>query len=211
MTTGSLNHALQLPSYWDAAKQHLRTQDPALGNLIEAYHGEEGLQNRGDPFQTLIRAIVGQQISVQAAAAVWQRLISACAINPASLKKAPPEKLAACGLSGRKVQYIQGIATAFATESMVFDHLSAKSDAEIIQHLTQLPGVGRWTAEMFLIFALQRPDVLPLADLGLLKGFEKHYQQPRSDIEQHATIWAPYRTVATWYLWRKLDPEVVAY
>lgn len=202
---------MNLPPYWEDAKTHLRAADTAMADLIAAYHGEEGLQNRGDPFQTLIRAIVGQQISVKAAAAVWERVCAAHTITPAHLKSATHDALLACGLSGRKVQYIQGIATAFAEDNMTFDHLSAMPDEEIIQYLTHLPGIGRWTAEMFLIFALQRPDVLPLADLGLLKGFEVHYQKTREDLTAHATHWVPYRTVATWYLWRKLDPEVVAY
>jgi DNA-3-methyladenine glycosylase II len=202
---------LRCPPYWEEAKTYLSRVDPVLGQVIVSYQGEEGLVNRGDAFGTLIRAIVGQQISVKAADSVWNKLTQAFPIEPAPLVDAEFDSLRACGLSRQKVKYIQGIGAAFHEQTIHPGRWQEWPDDEIMAELVSLPGIGRWTADMFLIFHLLRPDVLPVGDLGLLKGFEKTYRQDREKVENHADIWRPYRTVATWYLWRSLDPVAVAY
>ncbi|MFZ2620692.1 MAG: DNA-3-methyladenine glycosylase 2 family protein [Alphaproteobacteria bacterium] len=200
------------PAYWDEAKITLAQADPVLGGIMAHYHGTEGLTNRGNAFETLVRAVVGQQISVKAADSVWGKLSGAVEIAPPALMAATVEQLRGCGLSGQKVKYIQGIAAAFAEEKIHPAKWQSWDDAAIMAELIGLPGIGRWTAEMFVMFHLLRPNVLPLADLGLVKAFEMHYQQPRTALAAHAErYWQPYCTVATWYLWRSLDPVPVAY
>ncbi len=204
------------PSYWPRAKRALRRADPVLAAII-ARHPRGTLVSRGDPFTTLGRAIVGQQISVKAAAAVWERVLGACpAFTPRAVLRRRPTTLRACGLSERKVEYLRDLAQHFADEHLTGASLQAMSDAEVIERLTAVRGIGRWTAEMFLIFNLFRPDVLPLDDLGLLKAMSVHYldgepierlasRDGRARIEQLAQNWAPWRSVATWYLWRSLE------
>ena len=198
------------PVYWEEAKAQLSAEDGVLGGIIQKYNGT--LQTRGDAFTTLARSIVGQQISVKAAASVWGKFETAAGeMQPQAVLKLNEDDLRGCGLSRQKVKYLTGIARGFE-EGIVHPGLWQEMDDEaIIAELTKLPGIGRWTAEMFLIFHLLRPDVLPLGDLGVLKAFEVHYDQPREKLEKHARIWQPYRTVASWYLWRSLDPEPVAY
>lgn len=202
---------LQRPPYWEEAKIYLGEVDQTLGQVINAHRGDEGLVNRVDAFGTLIRAVVGQQISVKAADSVWGRFSQRFSVEPPALAGASVDDLRACGLSRQKVKYIRGIAEAFHTRAVHPYHWQDWPDDDIIGELVSLPGIGRWTAEMFLIFHLLRPDVLPVGDLGLLKGFEKTYQKERGDMEKHAEVWRPYRTVATWYLWRSLDPAAVEY
>jgi DNA-3-methyladenine glycosylase II len=199
------------PSYWEVAKTHLSEQDPVLAKII-ANHGGE-LQSRGDAFTTLARSIVGQQISVKAAASVWSKYEQAVAqVVPHQTLKLTEDDLRACGFSRQKVKYLHGVAAAFVEDRLSIDAWHAWEDEEVIAELIQLPGVGRWTAEMFLMFHLLRPDVLPVGDLGLVNAFVKYYDQPKDKIMAHAAqYWAPYKSVATWYLWRSLDPEPVAY
>ncbi len=210
------------PSYWTRAARALATADPVLGGII-AQHPRVALVSRGDAFVTLSRSIVGQQISVKAADAVWGRLAKACEeLTPQRLLRKRTATLRSCGLSERKVEYLRDLARHFAAGSLDPTELSQLADEEVIAQLTDVRGIGRWTAEMFLIFNLLRPDVLPLDDLGLLRAISRHYlddaptqqllgRAGREKVLALASPWAPWRSVATWYLWRSLDPVPVEY
>ena len=172
------------------------------------------LVGRGEAFSTLARSIIGQQISSKAADSVWQRFLEVCPkCTPAQVIKAG-DKLATCGLSKRKAEYIFDLADHFKAKRVNCDKWAEMEDEEVIAELIQIRGIGRWTAEMFLIFNLLRPNILPLDDLGLLAGISRNYfsGEPvsRSDAREVAANWDPYRTVATWYLWRSLDPVEAA-
>jgi DNA-3-methyladenine glycosylase II len=169
---------------------------------------------RHDPFVTLARSIVGQQISVKAAQAVWERVKEACpTLAPAKFTRLGLEKLSACGLSKRKAEYILDLAEHFVSGALHVDTWATMDDEAVIAELTQIRGIGRWTAEMFLIFNLMRPDVLPLDDVGLIQAISVNYfsGEPvtRSEAREVAANWEPWRTVATWYMWRSLDNVAV--
>lgn len=203
------------PHYWEAAKLHLSQRDNVLGKIINEYHGE-ALTIRGDAFFTLARSIVGQQISVKAADSVWRKLENTFSpLSPEAIISASEEALRACGLSSSKVRYLKGLSAYFIENLQGIKNWQKLPDSEIIKELTQLSGIGKWTAEMFMIFYLARPDILPLADIGLQKAVFRHYNNSEklklSEIEKIAENWQPYRTVATWYLWRSLDPVPVEY
>ncbi len=203
------------PDYWEDAKAELMKRDRILRRLIPQF-GDLQLVGRGDPFVTLARSIVGQQISVKAAQSVWERLLAACPrMTPAAMQKLGVEKLAACGLSKRKAEYLSDLAQHFRDGTVHEKDWSSMDDEAVIAELVQIRGIGRWTAEMFLIFNLLRPNVLPLDDVGLLRGISINYfsGEPvsRSDAREVAANWEPWRTVATWYLWRSLDPVPVEY
>jgi len=174
------------------------------------------LGNRGDPFQTLARAIVGQQISVKAAESIWGRFAAlAEVVAPERVVTLDPNALAACGLSRRKVEYLVDLAGHFADARIEPARWKRMEDETVIMELIDVRGIGRWTAEMFLIFNLRRPDVWPVDDIGLQKAVALHYlggerPTPKS-LRRHGERHAPWRTVATWYLWRSLDPAVVQY
>ncbi|RJG00055.1 DNA-3-methyladenine glycosylase family protein [Noviherbaspirillum saxi] len=202
-----------VPAYWHDAKEELMKRDRIMRKLIPQF-GAMHLIGRGEAFTTLARSIVGQQISVKAADAVWQRFLEACPkCTPAQVLKAGPEKLASCGLSKRKAEYVIDLADHFKAKRVHADKWMEMEDEEVISELIQIRGIGRWTAEMFLIFNLLRPNILPLDDLGLLKGISVNYfsGEPvsRSDAREVAANWEPWRTVATWYLWRSLDAAPV--
>lgn len=202
------------PDYWNEAKAHLCKKDKKLKSIIEAYHGET-MTLRGDAFYTLARSIVGQQISVKAADSVWNKVVTAVKITPKALANADNTVLRACGLSNQKVLYMHALAAHFLENKKHVAAWPQMSDDEIIKDMTSIHGIGRWTAEMFLIFNLARPDVFPLADIGLQKGVFRLYnnseKMPLAEIRAVGERWKPYRTVATWYLWRSLDPVPVAY
>lgn len=205
------------PEYWNHAKTHLTTACPVMAQLIPRYEGEF-LTTRGNSFYTLIRSIAGQQISVKAADAIWGRLEKAVKpMTPKKILAASEETLRACGLSLQKINYMRNVAQFFAERKIDENYWDARSDAEIIAELVSIKGIGSWTAEMFLIFHLMRPDVFPVKDLGVLKAIDLHYYptaKKRKSPAQYQRLskrWAPYRTVATWYLWRALDPVAVAY
>jgi len=178
-------------------------------------HGEARLESRGDAFTTLARSIVGQQISVKSAQAAWQRFLAlgsredAC-IDPAEVLAFDTQALRLSGLSLRKMDYLRDLAGHFADGTVHVEQWSAMEDEAIIEELVAIRGIGRWTAEMFLIFHLMRPNVLPLDDIGLMKGISLHYfsGEPvsRAEAREVGDAWAPFRSVATWYLWRSLDP-----
>ncbi len=204
-----------VPDYWEEAKAELMKRDRIMRKLIPQF-GDLQLVGRGEPFVTLARSIVGQQISVKAAQSVWERLLEACPkMTPAAVQKMTIPKLQACGLSKRKAEYITDLALHFRDGSVHEKDWSSMDDEAVIAELIQIRGIGRWTAEMFLIFNLLRPNILPLDDLGLLKGISINYfsGEPvsRSDAREVSANWEPWRTVATWYLWRSLDPVPVEY
>ena len=214
-SSAQLRSAVCVPAYWQDAKNELMKRDRIMRKLIPQF-GDLHLVGRGEAFVTLARSIVGQQISVKAAESVWQRVLQACPkCTPAQILKLGVEKLSLCGLSKRKAEYIIDLAEHFKAKRVHADKWAEMEDEDIIAELVQIRGIGRWTAEMFLIFNLLRPNVLPLDDLGLLKGISINYfsGEPvsRSDAREVAANWEPWRTVATWYLWRSLDPVPVEY
>jgi DNA-3-methyladenine glycosylase II len=215
--------SLVTPPYWDEACKHLSKRDRVMRKLI-ADHGHARLYSRGDAFTTLARSIVGQQISVKAAQSVWEKLLVLLGqggedargpLTVGDILGKTPEDLRQAGLSARKVEYLRDLAKHFDEEQVHVGQWQQMDDEAIIEELIDIRGIGRWTAEMFLIFHLMRPNVLPLDDLGLIKGISMSYfsGEPvsRAEARDIAEAWAPYRTVGTWYLWRSLDPLPVEY
>lgn len=203
------------PGYWADACKHLMKKDRVLKRLIPQF-GQACLQSRGDAFATLARSVVGQQISVKAAQTVWDRFAALPGqITPEQILKLRIDDMRAAGLSARKVEYLVDLALHFDSGLVHVDAWTDMDDEAIIAELIAIRGIGRWTAEMFLIFHLMRPNVLPLDDVGLINGISKCYFSgevvSRSDAREVALAWAPYRTVATWYIWRSLDPVPVTY
>jgi DNA-3-methyladenine glycosylase II len=203
------------PEYWDGAKRSLARRDPVMGAIIRS-RPRVHLVRRGEPFMTLARAIVGQQISVKAAQSVWDRLmrcVQEC--TPQAVLQRDARRLRACGLSDRKTEYIVDLARRFERGLVHPQRWPQMSDEEVIADLVQVRGIGRWTAEMFLIFNLLRPDVFPLDDLGLQNALRRHYFGGRkaslARMRRLGEEWSPWRSVATWYLWRSLDPVPVEY
>ncbi len=203
------------PGYWPQAVAHLSANDTVLAEIIAAYPNER-LVCRDDPFGTLVRSVVGQQISVKAASRVWQRIEETLSeVSPRSVDAAPEDAFLRCGLSRQKMRYLKNLAIHFLTGTVDPLGWSDKDDEQVIAELTQVKWVGRWTAEMLLIFNLMRPDVLPVDDIGLQRAMGLHYRGKgkldKADIESIAVRWQPWRSVATWYLWRSLDPLPVEY
>lgn len=203
------------PDYWHQATRDLAERDAVMRALVGRFQGL-ALGSRGDAFSTLARSIVGQQISVKAAQSVWDKLAARLGgVTPDLLCGAHPARLRACGLSGQKSAYLRDLARKFRDGAL--DPLSwqALDDEALVAELTRVKGIGRWTAEMFLIFYLTRPDVLPIADLGLQRAMRLNYNHGRpltaARMQKIAAAWAPWRSVATWYLWRSLDPIPVEY
>ena len=216
---GDAAPATVTPPYWDDACRHLVKRDRVMKKLIPQF-GEARLQSRGDAFTTLARSIVGQQISVKAAQSVWNRF--AAAVGGPSIRLVPAAVLAldmptlrGAGLSTRKAEYLSDLAKHFESGVVHVAQWQQMDDEAIIDELVAIRGIGRWTAEMFLIFHLMRPNVLPLDDLGLIKGISQGYfsGEPvsRAEARELGDAWAPYRSVATWYIWRSLDPLPVDY
>jgi DNA-3-methyladenine glycosylase II len=203
------------PAYWDEATRHLMRKDRVLKRLIPRF-GDACLESRGDAFGTLARSIIGQQISVKAAQSVWDRFKAlADEVTPRAVLRMRVDDMRAAGLSARKVEYLIDLALHFDSGALHVEAWPQMDDEAIIRELIAIRGVGRWTAEMFLIFHLLRPDVLPLDDVGLIRGISENYfsgeSVSRSDAREVAAAWAPYRSVATWYIWRALDPHPVSY
>ena len=203
------------PDYWEEACKHLVKKDRVMKRLIPQF-GDACLQSRGDPFITLARSIVGQQISVKAAQSVWDRFaVLPRKLTPANVLKLKVDDMRAAGLSARKVEYLVDLSLNFDSGNLQIKKWSEMDDETIIAELIAIRGIGRWTAEMFLIFHLLRPNVLPLDDVGLINGISKNYfsgeSVSRSEAREVSAAWAPYRSVATWYIWRSLDPLPVDY
>jgi len=207
------------PAYWDDACRHLAKRDRVMKKLIPQF-GEARLQSRGDAFTTLARSIVGQQISVKAAQSVWDRFAAlvvapSTKLPPGEVLKLKTDSMRAAGLSARKVEYLRDLAQHFADGTVHVRQWQQMDDEDIVEELVAIRGIGRWTAEMFLIFHLMRPNVLPVDDLGLIKGISVNYfsGEPVTRVEAREVgdAWAPFRSVATWYIWRSLDPLPVEY
>jgi DNA-3-methyladenine glycosylase II len=208
------------PPYWDDATRALAARDAVLAKLIADYPGLH-LTRRGDPFTTLARAIVGQQISVKAAQTIWDRLLASCGaaargpLDPARVQRKRIATLRACGLSERKAEYIRDLARHFVSARLDPATWPALDDEALIEALVDVKGIGRWTAEMFLMFHEMRANVLPVDDIGLQKACALHYfdgERPTlAELRGLGEKWQPYRSVATWYLWRSLDPIPVEY
>jgi DNA-3-methyladenine glycosylase II len=203
------------PDYWEEACKHLVKKDRVMKRLIPQF-GDACLQSRGDPFITLARSIVGQQISVKAAQSVWDRFaVLPRKLTPANVLKLKVDDMRAAGLSARKVEYLVDLSLNFDSGNLQIKKWAEMDDETIIAELVAIRGIGRWTAEMFLIFHLLRPNVLPLDDVGLINGISKNYFSgeavSRSEAREVSAPWAPYRSVATWYIWRSLDPLPVDY
>ncbi len=207
------------PAYWDEACKHLSKRDRVMRKLIPKF-SEARLQSRGDAFTTLARSIVGQQISVKAAQSVWDRFATLVPgepsrIDPAKVLALDALVMRGSGLSMRKVEYLSDLARHFHDGAVHVDQWTSMEDDAIIDELIAIRGIGRWTAEMFLIFHLMRPNVMPLDDVGLIKGISVSYfsGEPvsRAEAREVGEAWAPFRSVATWYIWRSLDPLPVDY
>jgi DNA-3-methyladenine glycosylase II len=215
MATRPLQVKLIKPAYWEEACKHLAKKDRVMRRLIPQF-GDVCLESRGDAFVTLARSIVGQQISVKAAQSVWDRFAALSKnLTPANVLKLKVDDMRASGLSARKVEYLVDLALHFSNGTVHTRQWADMDDEAIIDELVAIRGIGRWTAEMFLIFYLLRPNVLPLDDVGLINGISHNYFSgeavSRSDAREVASAWAPYCSVATWYIWRSLDPQPVAY
>ena len=206
---------MKRPSYWQEAQDYLADRDRVIANLIISYPNEVMMSNQ-NPFYTLAKAIVGQQISVKAASAISKRLESTLEIwSTEKFLGVEENELRQCGLSRPKIRYITNVAEALESEKLTPATWSEMSDEKVAEQLQSISGIGAWTAQMFLMFHLQRADILPIGDVGLRKAMEKNYSEGKSlskeEIGKIAKEWQPYRTVATWYLWRSLDPEPVEY
>jgi DNA-3-methyladenine glycosylase II len=193
------------------AISHLSKSDPVLAAIIQRV-GPYRIQFREPEFGTLVRSIVYQQLSGKVASVILERLIAALPgrkLTPRAILKLTPEKMRSLGLSGAKTAYIRDLAERTKAGEVVFEDIHARTDEQVIEHLTQVKGIGVWTAHMFLIFALQRPNVLPVGDLGVRAAIKRAYgleELPKpKEVERIAAGWHPYCSVAAWYLWRSLD------
>jgi len=209
----------RVPDYWHDGMRHLHARDEILSRFMQQY-AVPRLTLRKDSFTTLARAIAGQQISVKAADAVWQRVVISLGgkpakIHPDAVLAVQPAVLRACGLSDRKVEYIRHLAERFLRRELSAARLARLADHEVRRELVSLRGIGPWTADMYLIFNLWRPNVLPLSDVGLIRAIEQNYCRGRTasqrKLRELERRWQPYSTVAVWYLWRSLDPYPVEY
>jgi len=209
------------PPYWDHASAHLSASDRVLGGLVARYP-DVHLQRRGEPFTVLARAIVGQQISVKAAQSIWDRFARATQakghpvqLDAGRVSRTRMTTLRRVGLSERKAMYLRDLARHFMSGALDPREWPSLDDETLIARLVDVKGIGRWTAEMFLIFHELRPDVFPVDDIGLQKAVALHYRDgermPIAELQAFGERWTPYRSVATWYLWRSLDPIAVEY
>ena len=205
--------------FWDDACRHLSRRDRVMKKLITRF-SDGRLESRGDAFTTLARAIVGHQISTRAAQTIWDRFVALTAgaahvLKPSAVLSLDAPRIRAAGLSARKVEYLCDLAQHFESGTVHVAEWRDMDDEAIIEELVAIRGIGRWTAEMFLIFHLLRPNVLPLDDAGLIKGISVNYfsGEPvsRAEAREVGDAWAPFRSVATWYIWRSLDPLPLSY
>jgi DNA-3-methyladenine glycosylase II len=219
LSVASAAEPVPVADFWDDACKHLVKRDRVMRKLIPRL-GDDRLESRGDAFTTLARSIVGQQISVKAAQAVWERFVALTAgpshrLAPDAVLALDAPHIRAAGLSARKVEYLCDLAEHFQSGVVQPAKWRRMDDEAIIEELVGIRGIGRWTAEMFLIFHLLRPNVMPLDDIGLIKGISVNYfsGEPvsRAEAREVGDAWAPFRSVATWYIWRSIDPMSVSY
>ena len=204
------------PKYWTKGKKILSSKDPILKKIIKKFN-KGYLKSRNDPFNSLCRTIIGQQISVKAADSIWLKFEISCKkkILPKVVNKLAHSKLKKAGLSRQKISYLKNISEAFLNKSFEVSNLKRMNDNDAINYITQLKGLGIWSAEMFLIFNLKRPDIFPIKDIGLLRAISKNYKlaypPSKRSLNKISKIHYGYRTVFTWYMWRSIDPSDVEY
>jgi len=204
------------PSYWRKAKKILSKRDPVLRKIIKKYN-KGFLTTKNKPFLSLCRTIVGQQISVKAADSIWLKFEKKCKkkIKPKTILKLSSRTLKTAGLSRQKVSYLKNIAKNFNNRSFDIKSLKKMKDIEAINYITQLKGLGVWSAQMFLMFNLNRSDIYPTADIGLLRAisinYKTGYPPSKRFLNKISNLHLGYRTVLTWYMWRSIDPVDVEY
>ena len=204
------------PKYWHKAKISLSKRDPILKKIIKQYN-KGHLTTKNNPFFSLCRTIVGQQISVKAADTIWKRLETKCKkkIIPQKIIKLKTTSMKKAGLSRQKISYLKNIAKSFKNKSFDVSSLKKMDDVSAIDYITQLKGLGIWSAQMFLMFNLNRPDIFPTKDIGLIRAISKNYKKryPPSEkfLNKISNLHSGYRTVFTWYMWRSIDPTDVEY
>ena len=197
------------PQYWAEAKAHLAKKDKVLRKLMRAYPDAD-LRTRGNPFQTLARSITGQQISVKAAQSIWNRFeLCAGVVTPANVIAIEDAALRACGYSRSKASYIKDLAQHFHSGQLNPRRWPRMHDEKVIEDLIRVKGIGRWSAQMFLLFFMMRPNIFPIGDLGLRRAIERNYNEgdplTLDEIREIGLPWQPWSSVATWYMWRSLD------
>jgi len=205
-----------LPNYWNKAKKLLAKKDPVLKKIMKKF--DKGyLKTRNDPFFSLCRTIIGQQISTKAADSIWLKFEKKCKkkIIPIKVLKLSSKSLKSAGLSHQKITYLKNIAKSFKNRSFNIKNLKKMNDEEAISYITQLKGLGVWSAQMFLMFNLNRPDIFPAKDIGLIRAISKNYRvsYPPSErfLKKISKLHSGYRSVFTWYMWRSIDPVDVEY
>ena len=198
--------------FWEKAKEHLCEKDIKLNNIITSA-GNVYLETSKDPFTTLFNSILGQQISVAAAESIKKRIVSKYKITPKSFSNATIDDLRNCGLSRMKIKYLKDLSSKVLNQEILFDEIKLQDDNEVIKNLTKVNGIGNWTAEMFMIFHLGRPNILPIKDIGIINSLVKIYGEDKKNInfEKYFLLWSPWNTVASWYLWRNIDQKIISY
>ena len=198
--------------FWEKAKEHLCEKDKKLNNIIISA-GNVYLETSKDPFTTLFNSILGQQISVAAAESIKKRIVSKYKITPKSFSNATIDDLRNCGLSRMKIKYLKDLSSKVLNHEILFDEIKLQDDNEVIKSLTKVNGIGNWTAEMFMIFHLGRPNILPIKDIGIINSLVKIYGEDKKNInfEKYFLLWSPWNTVASWYLWRNIDQKIISY
>ena len=203
------------PGYWDDAKRFLKKSDPLMKKIIQTTDNKKYLTINSTPFQTLANAIIGQQVSVAAASSMLKKLkLEINGFSPVKVRNAPDTKLKRAGLSRQKIEYLKLLSEQFVRDSRYFNNLKHLEDDLVVNELIKLKGIGEWTAQMYLIFQLNRPNVMPMADIGFLNSAKKLYKIKEpidKNLLKIAKNWGDYKTVAVWYIWRIIDPEVVQY
>ena len=204
------------PTYWQKGKKVLSKRDPVIRKIIKKY--KKGfLTTRSKPFFSLCRTVIGQQVSVASADSIWSKFSKKCKgnIKPRVVLKISSRNLKSAGLSRQKISYLKIIARAFENKSFNVREIKKMDDAKAIEYITKLKGLGVWSAEMFLMFNLNRQDIFPTKDIGLLRAISKNYKTtyPPSKrfLEKISKLHSGYRTVFTWYMWRSIDPTDVEY
>ena len=204
------------PVYWYKAKKILSRRDPIIRKIIKKY--KKGfLATRNNPFFSLCRTIVGQQVSVASADSIWSKFAKKCKknIKPKVVLKISSRVLKSAGLSRQKISYLKIISKVFESKSFNVREIKKMNDSDAIEYITKLKGLGVWSAEMFLMFNLNRPDIFPVKDIGLLRAISKNYKvsypPSKKFLEKISKLHSGYRTVLTWYMWRSIDPTDVEY
>ena len=204
------------PAYWNSAKRILSKRDPVLKKIINKFN-KGFLTTRKDPFFSLCRTIIGQQISTKAADSIWSKFEIKCKkkIVPETVLKLTSSSLKSAGLSRQKITYLKNIAKSFKNKSFNIRDLKKMDDDSAIDYITKLKGLGIWSAQMFLMFNLNRPDIFPTKDIGLIRAISKNYKTSyppsKKFLNRISKKHSGYRTVFTWYMWRSIDPVDVEY